>query len=67
MTLLNPPAPPFEQSIDDAGRYKLLVNENNGGSIVEIDGGKRFTLALISESRLESFSQWLSDTLGQSR
>lgn len=65
--MLYPPAPPFEIQLDDAGCYKLLVNENNGGSLVECDGNRRFTLKKISESQLESFSQRLADILGQTR
>ena len=65
--MLYPPAPPFEIQLDDDGRYKLLVNDTTGGSLVEVDGNRRFPLAAISESQLETFSQWLSDILGQTR
>lgn len=62
---LNPPKPPYEEPIDDAGQYKLLINENNGATLVETNGNK--TLARISESRLEGLSYGLSELLGQTR
>ena len=57
--LLNPPKPPYEEPIDNAGRYKFLINENNGATLVE--------LARISEGRLEDLSHRLSERLGQTR
>lgn len=36
--LLNPPKPPYEEPIDNAGRYKLLINENNGATLAEANG-----------------------------
>lgn len=51
--LLNPPKPPYEEPIDNAGRYKFLINENNGATLVEANGTETITLARISEGRLE--------------
>lgn len=64
---LNPPKPPYEEPIDDTGRYKLLINENNGATLVEANGTETITLARISESRLEDLSRRLSELLGQTR
>lgn len=65
--LLNPPKPPYEEPIDNAGRYKLLINENNGATLVEANGTETITLARISEGRLEDLSRRLSERLGQTR
>lgn len=64
---LNPPKPPYEEPIDNTGRYKLLINENNGATLVEANGTETITLARISESRLEDLSHRLSELLGQTR
>lgn len=64
---LNPPKPPYEEPIDNTGRYKLLINENNGATLVEANGTETITLARISESRLEDLSRRLSELLGQTR
>lgn len=61
----NPPKPPYEEPIDNNGHYKLLINENNGATLVETNGNK--TLARISEGRLEDLSYRLSERLGQTR
>lgn len=65
--LLNPPKPPYEEPTDNAGRYKLLINENNGATLVEANGTETITLARISEGRLEDLSHRLSERLGQTR
>lgn len=64
---LNPPKPPYEEPIDNTGRYKLLINENNGATLVEANGTETITLARISEGRLEDLSYRLSERLGQTR
>lgn len=64
---LNPPKPPYEEPIDNTGRYKLLINENNGATLVDDNGTETITLARISESRLEDLSRRLSELLGQTR
>lgn len=64
---LNPPKPPYEEPIDNTGRYKLLINENNGATLVDDNGTETITLARISESRLEDLSHRLSELLGQTR
>lgn len=64
---LNPPKPPYEEPIDNTGRYKLLINESNGATLVETNGNKTTTLARISEGRLEGLSHRLSELLGQTR
>lgn len=64
---LNPPKPPYEEPIDNTGRYKLLINENNGATLVEANGTETTTLARISEGRLEDLSHRLSERLGQTR
>lgn len=64
---LNPPKPPYEEPIDNTGRYKLLINENKGATLVETNGNKTTTLAHISEGRLEDLSHRLSELLGQTR
>lgn len=66
-TTLNPPKPPYEEPIDNTGRYKLLINENNGATLVEANGTETTTLARISEGRLEDLSHRLSERLGQTR
>ena len=64
---LNPPKPPYEEPIDNTGRYKLLINESNGATLVEANGTETTTLARISEGRLEDLSHRLSERLGQTR
>lgn len=64
---LNPPKPPYEEPIDNTGRYKLLINENKGATLVESNGTETITLACISEGRLEDLSHRLSELLGQTR
>lgn len=64
---LNPPKPPYEEPIDNTGRYKLLINESNGATLVEANGTETITLARISEGRLEDLSYRLSERLGQTR
>lgn len=64
---LNPPKPPYEEPIDNTGRYKLLINESNGATLVEANGTETITLARISEGRLEDLSHRLSELLGQTR
>lgn len=64
---LNPPKPPYEEPIDNTGRYKLLINENKGATLVEANGTETTTLAHISEGRLEDLSHRLSERLGQTR
>lgn len=66
-TTLNPPKPPYEEPIDNTGRYKLLINENKGATLVEANGTETITLAHISEGRLEDLSHRLSERLGQTR
>lgn len=65
--LLNPPKPSYEEPIDNAGRYKLLINENNSATLVEANGTETIILARISEGRLEDLSHRLSERLGQTR
>lgn len=61
------PKPPYEEPIDNTGRYKLQINESNGATLVEANGTETITLARISESRLEDLSHRLSELLGQTR
>lgn len=58
---LNPPKPPYEEPIDNTGRYKLLINENKGATLVEANGTETTT------HQRRPVGRPLTQTLGTSR